>query len=375
LKRICKYFRGDRPCKYYWIDKKHNCFDPNSPYYKEYSSRILLIKLDALGDVIRCTPLARGIKNKYPNAELIWLTQKESIYFLSNNNFIDKVIPYSEENIRILLNQSFDTVINLDKDSKATSIINSINSKEKLGYGMSEKGYPVPINKEANYHYNMCLDNWGLKNQNTKTYIEMMFDICKLQYDNEKPEVILNTNNYEKFKYNFYKKNNISSNDKLVILNTGCGPVYPHKKWTFEGYYNLIKKLLNNNNIKILLTGGKDEKEINKNLQKNIKTSNIIDTTDKLSLEEFSYLINLSNIVVTGDTMALHLAIALNIKLVTFFGPTPHQETNLFGLGKKLVREELDCLSCHDQFECPHDGKCMSLITSSEVYKLIKNIF
>ena len=32
--------------------------DKNSPYYEEYSHRILLIKLDALGDVIRCTPLA-----------------------------------------------------------------------------------------------------------------------------------------------------------------------------------------------------------------------------------------------------------------------------------------------------------------------------
>ena len=55
---LCKDFKGDRPCKNYWVDDKHNCFDKNSPLYDEFDKRILLIKLDALGDVVRCTPLA-----------------------------------------------------------------------------------------------------------------------------------------------------------------------------------------------------------------------------------------------------------------------------------------------------------------------------
>ena len=75
--------------------------------------------------------------------------------------------------------------------------------------------------------------------------------------------------------------------------------------------------------------------------------------------------------MVTGDTVALHIAISLEKKIVSFFGPTPHQEINLFGLGEKLVKEELDCLNCYDQFPCPYDGKCMSLITADEVYKSI----
>ena len=97
----------------------------------------------------------------------------------------------------------------------------------------------------------------------------------------------------------------------------------------------------------------------------------MIDVTNNYSIEEFSYLINLSDIIVTGDTVGLHIAISLHKKIVSFFGPTPHQEVNLFGLGKKLVREELDCLNCYDQFPCPYDGKCMSLITADEVYKSI----
>ena len=76
----------------------------------------------------------------------------------------------------------------------------------------------------------------------------------------------------------------------------------------------------------------------------------------------------------TGDTVGLHIAISLNKKIISFFGPTPHQEINLFGLGKKLVREELECLNCYDQFDCPFEGKCMSLISSAEVYGSIKEL-
>ena len=65
--KICKEFKGDRPCKYYWTDKSHNCMDSNSSNYSEYSHRILLIKLDALGDVMRSTALVDGIKTKYPD--------------------------------------------------------------------------------------------------------------------------------------------------------------------------------------------------------------------------------------------------------------------------------------------------------------------
>jgi heptosyltransferase-2 len=353
----CKEFKGDRPCKYYWSDKSHNCWDSESSNYNEYSHRILLIKLDALGDVIRCTPLAEGIKKKYPNSQLIWLTQKESSIFLEGNKFIDKIISYNDENVRILQCQTFDIIINLDKDAKATSMMTMFNSEDKRGYGLSAEGYPIPLNKETEYHYKICLDNWGSKLENTKTYIE-----------------IFDKNKSKDFKDMFFRRYGIKSDENIVVLNTGCGHVYPHKKWTYSGYKDLIGKLIKDGNIRIILTGSIGEKDRNKKLYDTFKSSRIIDSTDSYSLMQFCYLIDFSDLVVTGDTMALHLGISLNKKIITFFGPTPHQETDLFGLGKKFVREELDCIGCHDQFECPYNGKCMTLINPDKVYMELKKI-
>ena len=57
---ICRHFKGDRPCQYYWINGCINCNE--SENYNPYKERILIIKLDALGDVVRSTALAEGIK-------------------------------------------------------------------------------------------------------------------------------------------------------------------------------------------------------------------------------------------------------------------------------------------------------------------------
>ena len=371
---LCKNFKGDRPCKYYWVDREHDCLDSDSMCYEEYSHRILLIKLDALGDVVRSTVLAEGIKKKYPNSELIWMTMKDARLFIESNPFIDRVLEYNDENVRILQCQEFDIIINLDKDAKATSMITLFNSNDKRGYGLSAKGHPFPLNDGTKYHYDICLDNWGAKQRNTKTYQEIIFESSELEYDNEKMIINLDEIKYENFRDDFYTKNGIGKEDNIILLNTGCGSVYPHKKWTYDGYKELIGNLLNDSNNKIVLAGADAEIERNTKLLNEYKSVNVIDTTNRYTVEEFCFLVNLSKVVVTGDTMALHLAIAFEKDIITFYGPTPYQETDLLGLGKKFVRKELDCLSCHDQFPCPYDGKCMSLISAESVFNEIKKM-
>ena len=89
--KACRHFKGDRPCKYYWIDRSWNCFE--CEHHNPYNERILLIKLDALGDVVRATALAEGIKKKYPNCQLSWLTVKDALYFVESTPFVDRTPP------------------------------------------------------------------------------------------------------------------------------------------------------------------------------------------------------------------------------------------------------------------------------------------
>ena len=375
--KTCRYFKGDRPCKYYWVDRSWDC--DKCLHHDSFKERILLIKLDSLGDVVRSTALSEGIKKKYPDSQLTWLTNEESRIFIDGNKFVDRVMIYNTTNIRQLQFEKFDIIINLDKAHKATSMMMLFSSDDKRGYGLHSEGHVISLNDGSKYHYNMCLDNWGIKTKNKMSYQELIFKISDLEYDNEKPIINLDRHLTETFKKYFYKKYNIKNKNNIIFLNTGCGPVYPHKKWTYDGYKKLIEYLLESDNNRILLVGSDLEFLRNKNLWEEFKSKKVINTTNKYTIEELCYLVDLSDIIVTGDTVALHIAISLNKKIVSFFGPTPHQEVNLFGLGKKLVREELDCLNCYDQFPCPyenfnHDGKCMNLISAGDIYNNIKEL-
>ncbi len=58
------------------------------------------------------------------------------------------------------------------------------------------------------------------------------------------------------------------------------------------------------------------------------------------------YLLDAANIVVTGDTLAMHIAIALKKNLLVLIGPTSSHEIDLFARGEKIICH-LNCLSCY----------------------------
>lgn len=365
----CKYFKGDRPCKYYWVDRSKDCGPTICSHYDNFDKRILLIKLDALGDVVRSTALVEGLKKKYKNSQVTWLVAPGGEYFLKDNPFIDRIIKYNPETARQLQVEKFDILINLDKDPKATSMTMLFNSKVKRGYGLSDEGYVIPLNNGTKHAYFSSLDNWGVKIKDPKSYQELIFDISEIEYNNEKPKIYLDDGG--KFKKNFYKKYNITKKNKIIVLNTGSSNRFQHRIWTKEGYRKLIKKLLKNPTYKIILTGSELEIDRNKYIAKNF---DVINTTNHYDLKEFVFLLQLADVIVTGETVAMHIGISLNKKMIGFWGSLPPQLVDFFGLGKKHYNKELKCLGCYGQFECPYDAKCMTSITSNEVYKSIEEL-
>ena len=132
--------------------------------------------------------------------------------------------------------------------------------------------------------------------------------------------------------------------------------------------------------MKILLLGGLEEVERNKYLAKRYGDI-VIDTGCNNTIREFGALVNLCDIVVTGDTLAMHIAIGLGKKVIALFGPTSHVEIDLYGRGEKiyagnssssfqLENNKLKCLCCYRK-DCNIHPNCMELITPQQVLNVI----
>ena len=80
LKTDCKHFPGNKPCIPSKTEGK-KCDDCN--YYNPVDFKILIIKLDATGDVLRTTSILPALKREYPKSHITWLTKKTQRNYLT----------------------------------------------------------------------------------------------------------------------------------------------------------------------------------------------------------------------------------------------------------------------------------------------------
>jgi len=324
---------------------------------------ILIIKLGAIGDVIRTTAILPGLKGKYQDSKITWVTKKESFDILKNNNLIQKAVAI--ENINNGFDdKNFDLVINLDDDHDACRLAAGTKSKKIIGAYL--KNRKITYTEDSSLWFDMGLiSKYGkekadeLKAKNKKTYQEIIYQILDLDYKKQEPILILDKNSLQ-FGNEFKKNNGIENNDIVIGINTGAGGRWEDKRLSIEETAELIDKLNNGiKNAKLILFGGPEEKERNKEIKKAIKTG-IIDARCDNSLMEFASLVNLCNILVTSDSLAMHIGTALKKKVVAFFYPTSAAEIELYSRGIKIIGKGKDYCSyktkCHSPPKWDMDG-------------------
>jgi heptosyltransferase-2 len=376
FKQDCNYFFPDRPCKIHKNNSNINCNNCNN--FVPEGKKVLVIKLAALGDVVRTTSILKPLYKKYNKPSIFWVTYKDALPILDNNPYVKEKISY--DLAWQLAIEKFDVLINLDLDNDALRLTKIVSAEKKVGFYLDDNNKIFFSNHAAKKWFELSHDDNSKKN-NTLTYQKYMMQICELKVAKPKDyPIILNlTEEEKKFAENFAFKNNIRKTDFVIGINTGGGDKWPKKELPVENTVELIKLLvktdkLKNKKLKILLLGGKKEKVRNERIIKILKSQsiNIIDSGTTNTLREFFSLVNLCNLLVVTDSLALHIALGLKKKVVSLFGPTSANEIELYGLGKKIV-SPMECVCCYNR-DCQKEPFCMQLINPTKIFAEIKKI-
>ncbi len=216
--RNCRSFIGTYPCEISVAENLLDCTDCS--FYEPIQKRILIIKLGALGDVLRTIPILKGIKEKYGyETHITWLIEKGSKELLYNIPEIDRIFEDTPENIQRIKQEKFDILLSLEIDAPGTVIANTIDADEKYGYFLDKDGHPSLFNKEATDYLEMALSN-KLKLNNKKTYQEHIFDLCCIPYKKQTYSLQL-TEKEKQYAAKFFQENNIDANwNKCWICRT-----------------------------------------------------------------------------------------------------------------------------------------------------------
>ncbi len=366
----CRYYRGDKPCKY-----KRLC--DGCPEYSPMGKRILIIKLAATGDVLRTTPVLPELHKKYAPCHITWVTDPAAYALLKNTDLIDRLLVLENpDTIPGLLVEQFDLLACLDKEPRATGLAMKISAKEKIGFGLNEFGTPYPLSESTDYAFQLGLDDPLKFRVNQKSYPEIIFEVFGLSWKRQPyyiqfPKVLYVHAEALRRKWKL-------KNQRVIGLNTGSGARFATKQWPIVGYVDLAQMIQQKyeQTAKILLLGGPEEKEKNKEIYQRCKTKGIpvMDTGCDNSLLDFCLFIELCDVLVTGDTLAMHLGIALKKQVIALFGSTCQQEIELYGRGKKIVvdQKRFTCSPCYLS-KCNQPVFCMTTLSAETIFSsLIK---
>ncbi|MGE5399136.1 MAG: glycosyltransferase family 9 protein [Ignavibacteriales bacterium] len=326
--------------------------------------KILLINLDAMGDILMTTAQLPGLKRKFPESTIYWVTLKQTVPLLYNNPFVDKVLPFDFETISILSQMEFDYVMNVDKSLRSGALAQSVKAKNRLGFGMNEDGKIIPLNKSAEYNYLLGMDDHLKFKVNKRTGQDYLAETFELDYQMD--DYVFNFYNEElKFIEDYKKAVALTADDRVIGFNTGCSNLYPNKKMTVEQHISLIDRFLSLNKYKIILLGGPEDTKRNEEIASHF-SGKIINTPVDLGVRKGACFESLADVVITGDSFGMHLAIALKKFVIAWFGLSCWTEIELYGRGVKLFPEGLECAPCWKK-ECPYNVECRSMVDLDKI--------
>jgi heptosyltransferase-2 len=130
-----------------------------------------------------------------------------------------------------------------------------------------------------------------------------------------------------------------------------------------------IAGLLMQRGCRIALLGGPDEAETNRLLAEQLGPDILQTGSDNTELE-FTAIVGRCDVVVAGDTLAMHCAISQKVPVVALFGPTCEQEIDLFERGRKIVTTH-PCSPCYRR-SCDENPSCMDVLDSRQIARAVE---
>ena len=336
--------------------------------------RILIIKLAALGDVLRTTPIVPALRKVYPDAHITWVTQPEVLPLLARNSQLNRVLPLDFPSWIVLWAEEFDLILSLDKDAPAASLAVSLKGKVKRGFGWNAQGSLYPLDEKAEYAYKLGIDNELKFRINQKTYQQITFELCELVYAGEEYQWETTPEETEYARL-WAKGSGLDRRRPTIGLNTGWGEKFAGKGWRQEHWGNLINRL-GDHDANIILLGGPREIQLNGDLFRQYRwRGSLHNSGTNNALGQFGAIVDLCDLVVTGDTFGMHVAIAKKKKVVALFGSTCQQEIDLYGRGIKLFPTDLPCSPCYKKVcDFSSHEECLKRISVDQVFNGIHGL-
>lgn len=359
IKRDCRSYRGSMPCAPHKRDGRtcDACAD-----YDPIRARVLIVKLGAMGDVLRTTSLLAPLRSRWPSAHITWITEPAAMPVLAGHPLIDRIVSPADA-VPVLLVERFDVVYGLEADPQSAVLATLARANAKAGFTCDDRGVVAPANDSAAAWWLMGLDD-RRKRENRRTYQDLMLELCELDGPLGRP--LFNVPESSRARADdFYRVRGLDAYRAVLGLNTGGGSRWAEKKWTTPAYARFLAECRNRHpDVAVVLLGGPDEVALNRQLLAGA-ADGVFDGGCGNSFADFAALVQRLALLVTPDSLGFHTAQAVGTPAIVLVGPTSPWELETFGTGA-VVHADVDCLGCYRP-ACDKPTTCMERLAPEQV--------
>lgn len=329
---------------------------------------ILIILMGSLGDIARGLCLVTHIKANLPGSHVTWLVEPKWKDLVRCHPQIDKVIVFKRawrisalwDLYKVLHQEHFDITLDLQRIMKSGFFSLLSGADRRIGFhprNAKESNW-IFNNEHINYqpddlakirHYLKFTEYLGLPEPNT-----LDFGFSTLSVSANAPRVV------------------IEKRDPFVAIVMGAS--WESKEWLFEGYVELVQRILSIHQLGVILVGDRSQRSAANMLAERMHAPGLINLVGQTSLLELTAVLKAAVAAVGPDSGPGHLAAAVNTPFVTLFGPTSPKRTAPFGFEHLVVNAEINCAPCYKK-KCPErDRRCMTRIKVEDIAEKISKV-
>jgi lipopolysaccharide heptosyltransferase I len=344
--------------------------------------KILIIRLSAIGDVLRTLPAFHIIRKNFPEAYIAWVVEEASRDILEAHPGIDEVIIFPKKDLAAKIKspktfpqgikqflmftqeikkKKFEVAIDFHGLFKSGIISFLSGAKDRVGF-------TKPFTKEMNFLFNNRRFSLDSDKMNRIDRNITLTEKLGLNIKQGPPDIYIPDKDSE-FIQKFLKQNRIEPERPLIAIHPGTSPSTPYKRWDAYRYAVVADKVIESSAAQIIFTWANEEIEMVKEIIGLMKYNAIV-APETENLCQLAEIFRCSDLYVGSDTGPMHLAAFVNTPVVAIFGPTDHVVNEPYRYTPHIViRKEIKCAPCRKK-NCT-DRDCMNGIKESDAIRAI----
>lgn len=330
------------------------------------NKKIAVLGLKRIGDAVYTLPTFAAIKNQYPASTIELFTESQVTAIYQYNPFLDKIHTFARKNywqsvLQALRYGDFDVCIVWHNALKYALLPFLASVPVRLGYQKELRSifltHGRPLHKKVVHRLE---------------HMALLLDLLEVDSRGLLPTIYQGVAEEDESE-NLLSRCGLEPQGYIAFI---VGSIAQTRRWFPENFATVAQRIVSECRLQVVILGGPDDRDIADQIMRlcGDKSAGIQNFAGQTTLRETIMLFRQSKAVVTNDTGPLHVASAVGVPVVTWFGAANELEIKPPSKNTVVLNAHVACSPCVDEVCSQNTLECLHKISPDWVMDSLKQV-